>query len=489
MTSAAPTFPSLGHASLRIPAAAIEVLAYLTLVATAALAFVAGSLTVNAAVVITVILLSSLIILSWTNLGRGRHPCFLFLCSLTLFQGGRLIAYCLGAEPDPMRVALMGTHMFNFSRDIQSLTLLSIVISALCVYAPCRWNYRAIPIPDWRPVRSFLPYLYLVFLTTLPVQAFKNYRYYEYAQQHGGYLYLYLDHAGLASSVPFLVRVVSLVTLPVFAALFVFETRKKYLYLVTVLYIATASFILLLGQRSAVFALAVALWYVARVKSNQEPRIFRLAAFVLLLVLAATAIQANRESPDEALSASNLIEAPADVLVLQGASLGVTEVALRYRALFAPFGIEYLSHEVRDAFVASDASSYYRGKLFPFDVSALLNPGTFNLGLGTGGSYVGEAYVLGGLAGVVAISLLIGLGLGLLYRMSGRSELLFLVAMLLSDVLWMPRGVLLDWFSAFLRNLISIVLLAAGWWAYRVVVSIRHSPASDRFLSTQAGNV
>ena len=171
-------------------------------------------------------------------------------------------------------------------------------------------------------------------------------------------------------------------------------------------------------------------------------------------------------------------------------SLGVTEVAVRYRALFAPFGIEYLSHEVRDAFVANDASSYYRGKLFPFDVSALLNPGTFNLGLGTGGSYVGEAYVLGGLAGVVAISLLIGLGLGLLfYRMSGRSELLFLVALLLSDVLWMPRGVLLDWFSAFLRNLIAIVLLVAGWWAYRVVVSIRHSPASDRFLSTQAGNV
>src|ERR1035438_3970196 len=128
MTSAATTFPPLDHASLPIPAAAFEVLAYLTVVASATLAFVAGWLTVNAAVVITVILLSSLIILSWTNLGQGRHPCFLFLCSLTLFQGGRLIAYCLGAEPDPMSVALMGTHQFNFSRDIQGLTLLSIVI-------------------------------------------------------------------------------------------------------------------------------------------------------------------------------------------------------------------------------------------------------------------------------------------------------------------------------------------------------------------------
>ena len=488
MSVGAPTLPALDNRRLPIPVAVFEVLGYLVVVAAAALAFVAGWLTINGAVVLTVVLLVTLVVMSWVHLGQGRHPAFLFLCTLTLFQGGRLIAYCLGVEPKPMRVELMGTYTFNCSRNVQGIVLLCVVLSALCIYAPCRWNYRRINPPDWRSVRPFLPYLYLVFFMALSVQAFKNYRYYEYAQQHGGYLYLYLNHSALASTVPFVVRVLSQFTLPVFVALFVFETRRKYLFLLTALYIAASSFILLLGQRGALFALAIALWYVVRVKSNQKPRLLPLAAFVLSLTFGALAIQANRERPDQSVNLAEDIGSPVDFLAFQGASLGVTQVAVEYRDLFAPYGVDYLSHEWRDAFVASDASSYYRGKLFPFDVSALLSPVTFDLGYGTGGSYIGEAYVLGGIPGVITISLLLGAGLRLLYRMSGQAGALFLVAMLLSDVLLMPRGVLLDWFSALLRNLIVILLLVAGWWVYRVIASTRHSPAGDQFLSPQAGS-
>jgi O-antigen polysaccharide polymerase Wzy len=270
-----------------------------------------------------------------------------------------------------MRVALMGTYTFSLSRNDQGIVLFCITLSAFCVYAACRWNYRQISSPDEGVVRPYLPYLYLVFFASLPVQAFKNYRYYEYAQQHGGYFYIYLNHAGLASSVPFVVRFVSLITFPVFVALFVFEKRKKYLYLVTGLYVATASFILLLGQRSTVFALAIALWYVAQVKSGRKPRLLRVTMFVAVLALAATLIQVVRENPDQPIDMSDITSAPADFLVMQGASLGVTQVAVAYRGLFAPFGPAYLGDELRDAFVASDASSYYRGKLFPFDVSSL----------------------------------------------------------------------------------------------------------------------
>jgi hypothetical protein len=93
--------------------------------------------------------------------------------------------------------------------------------------------------------------------------------------------------------------------------------------------------------------------------------------FVAVLALAATLIQVVRENPDQPIDMSDITSAPADFLVMQGASLGVTQVAVAYRGLFAPFGPAYLGHELRDAFVASDASSYYRGKLFPFDVSSL----------------------------------------------------------------------------------------------------------------------
>jgi hypothetical protein len=62
------------------------VLAYLAVVVAASLAYLAGWLTVNGAMVLTVVLLSTLIVLWWVHLGQGRHPCFLFLCTLMLFK-------------------------------------------------------------------------------------------------------------------------------------------------------------------------------------------------------------------------------------------------------------------------------------------------------------------------------------------------------------------------------------------------------------------
>ena len=89
MSSAAPAYPLPAYGALRIPAAAFEVLLYLAVVAVATLAFVAGWLTVNGSVVLTVVLLTSLVISSWINLGQGRHPCFLFYaCSCCFREAG-----------------------------------------------------------------------------------------------------------------------------------------------------------------------------------------------------------------------------------------------------------------------------------------------------------------------------------------------------------------------------------------------------------------
>lgn len=86
MSSAESTYPALDYGSLRIPMAALEVLAYLGVVVAASLAFLARCLTVNGAVVLTMALLSTLIVLSLVHLGQGRHPCFLFLCTLIPFK-------------------------------------------------------------------------------------------------------------------------------------------------------------------------------------------------------------------------------------------------------------------------------------------------------------------------------------------------------------------------------------------------------------------
>src|SRR5271167_1736848 len=143
MSTAAPAWPALDYRRLPIPAAAFEVLIYLAVVAASSLAFLAGWMSVNAAVVLTVILLASLIVLSWVHLGQGRHPAFLFLCTLMLFQGGRLISYCLGVELEPMKVVAMESD-FVLTRNEQGIVLLCIALSAICIYAPCRWCYRPV---------------------------------------------------------------------------------------------------------------------------------------------------------------------------------------------------------------------------------------------------------------------------------------------------------------------------------------------------------
>jgi hypothetical protein len=187
---------------------------------------------------------------------------------------------------------------------------------------------------------------------------------------------------------------------------------------------------------------------------------------VAVLILGAEVIQNIREDAD---SASGYSFTPFEFLVLNSASLEVTAVAVKYRQIFAPHVGSYLWHELQDAFVANDTSNYFRGKALAFDVSVFLNPARFSQGHGTGGSYIGEAYVIGGLAGVMVISLLVGSGLHLLHHFSGTALSLFVVAMILPDIAFMPRGGLLDWLSVFARNAISILLLALGWRLYRLV--------------------
>lgn len=474
MSTAAPAWPALDYRGLRIPAAAFEVLGYLSVVAAASLAFLSGWLTVNGAVVVTVILLVSLVVLSWINLGQGRHPAFLFLCSLTLFQGGRLIGYCLGGESDPLQVIIMTSVAFSLTRDERGLVLLALALSAICIYAPCRWLFRPVSPPSDVAVRKYLPYLYLLFFATLPVQLFKNYRYYEYAQAHGGYVFIYVNHLALASSVPLWVRAIPLITLPAFVAIFVFERRRFPLYLATILYFASASLILLLGSRGGPFMLVATLWWVARVKSSRRSRIVLLAVCILALLVVADVIQETRMDEGDPSHKFSAV----DLIVTQGISLNVTEVAFKYRDLFSPYFGSYLFTELQNAFVANDVTHYQRGKSLAIDVSVFLEPSKYRQGHGTAGSYIPEAYIGGGMIAVVLVSLALGLGLHSLYRLSGIPLLLFLIAMTLPDILLMPKGQLLDWVSVLLKNAVSIALLWFGWKIYSLLCSLKATPAA-----------
>jgi hypothetical protein len=448
--------------------AALEVLGYLTAVAAATLCFLMGWLTCDGAAVLTVLLLVSLIGLAWKRFDGGRHPCFFFLCMLTLFQAGRLMAYCAGGVTDIFRVTLMTSYQFGVSRNVAALVLLSLALSAICIYAPCRWNYRSFPPPRSGPSARFLPYLYFLLCLSVPVQLFKNYRYYEYAKEHGGYLVFFIDHAGLASSIPLAVRAISLISLPALVGIFVLEGRKKFLRIAAAVYFMIAAPVLLTGSRGAIFSLILSLWYLAKVKSGKRAHLYALGLIGAGFVLGGALIGSYRIENGE----SRALAGPSRFLADQGMSLNVTEVAVAYRRRFAPHIASYLAGELQSAFVASDQTNYVAGKRFADDVAMFLNPATYRLGFGSGSAYLAEAYVVGGLWGVVLISGLLGI---LLHRMHvyARNPLgLFLVAMILPDVLWMARGGLLDWVSASGRVGVSVLLLLMGWCLYRTSARI-----------------
>ena len=457
-------------------AAVLEIFSCLAIIAIGSLFFILDWLTVNGAVTLCVGFLLTLVLLSWKRFDQGRHPCFLFLCTLTLLQGGRLLTYCLGYLHRPMRGGGFTEYGFDLSRDEAGTVLLCLALSAICIYAPCRWNYQFFPPPSSFGGRRHLAYLYLVFLLTLPLQLFKSYSYYEYLQAHGGYIYFFTNHTAVASSVPFLVRAGSLITLPVFVAIFVLEPRRRLVYLATVLYFLSTAFTLLLGLRGGLFALVLALWYVAGIKSRKKTSIAVLALVATGLILVGDVVQTLREDSN---AWNEYMFAPIAFVMLQGNSIEVTEAAVKYRPVFAPYSFSYLFNELENAFQSNDVTNYFRGKSLAFDVPVQLDRTSFNRGRGTGGSYIGEAYVLGGVVGVALVSLLIGAGLHYLYHLSRNVLSLVVVGLILPDILIMPRGNLLDWLSVLLKYAVLFIVLYLGWLLFGFLVWLRRIPSLD----------
>ncbi len=465
-----------------MPLAIIEVLLLFASVLLATIAFQVHWLTPEEGVVLTAILLLLLFGLSWRNFNQGRHPCFLFLAMLLLMQGGRLLTYCFGSEPNPLRVRVQAPFPFDLTRDQQGTVLLCLALSAVCIYSVCRLSFRRIRIPDVESARQYLPYLYLLFWISVPVQIFKNYSYYQYAQDHGGYMYFWVNHGEFAATVPLWVRLVSLVTLPAFVGIFIIEKRKRYLYLVTACYFLASLLLLLMGSRMGTLGLIVALWYAAGIKSGKRTRTAAVLLLAFGLFMVAGVFQAIREESD---SVTAYAVDPLKFITLAGNSLDVTEVVVKYRSLFAPYATTYLKDELTFGFTPHDVEHYFRGRELGNDVSVLLNAQAYEKGLATAGSYLAEQYMIGGVTAVVILSLLIGLLLNVLYRMSQYVFSLFFVVMLLPDILSMPRGDLLDWLSVLLRTCLFVAVLFIGWKLYQVLAWLQQAPRPAQQLTPE----
>jgi hypothetical protein len=179
-------------------------------------------------------------------------------------------------------------------------------------------------------------------------------------------------------------------------------------------------------------------------------------------------VQAYREG---ATKWSEVVVAPVVFISTQGNSLDVTGVSVMHAHELGQYAWAYLLYELQDAFVPRDVSSYIPGTRLSDDITVLLKQRALRLGIGTGGSYLAEMYLMGGLGAVVIVSFVLGTGLHLLYRVSMNAIGLFIVACILPTVILMPRGQILDWVSVLALTGVSLVVLWCGWLAYDFVLS------------------
>jgi hypothetical protein len=412
---------------------------------------------------IALLLYTILLVLAWRRFGGGRHPCFLFLGMLMLFQLGRLIGYAFGATHDPFDVVVQTLIPIRVSPAASETTLFIVLLSAICIYATCAWNFRPVTLaPGWE--LSWLSACYVLLAVSFPFVLYKNYVYLQFVRSHGGYLAIFTDSQAIAESAGSLVRLMSLVAYNAFILVFLIERRKTPLAFVTMTYLSTSLLELAIGLRGKVFLFLLTLWFLRNLKTGKGFRLVTLGVVGVVASMAAVAISGFREMRTTA------VTGPAAFVSTQGISMGVTQVAIEYRPLFAPHATAYARNELLQAFYPG--SHFGQGELFDNDISVFLNAPAFKAGFGTGSSYLAEAWITGksaaaSLFAVIVASFLIGLALRWLHSISGGFVGAVAVAILLPELIYLPRAQMLSPLAAGLKNGIVFLLIVPVLWAIR----------------------
>jgi oligosaccharide repeat unit polymerase len=434
---------------------AIQSALYLTALLVSVVLVLSGALSLYACLWLSLLLYAGLLTLAWRKFDGGRHPCFLFLGMLMLFQMGRLVGYALGATADPFNVVVQTVIPLTVSPASSEITILIVLLSASVIYAVCSWNAPQITLePGWE--QTWLAASYVLLALSFPFVLYKNYEYFQFIRSHGGYLAIFTDSEAIAKSAGALVRIMSLVAANAFLLVYLIERRGKRLALVTTVFLSTSVLELAIGLRGKVFLFLITLWFLHNLKTGKRFRLATLAIVVLVGSFAAVAISGFREMR------STAVVGPAGFIAGQGISMGVTQVAVQYRPLFQPHAKTYLANELLQAFYPG--SHFGQGELFDNDISVFLNVDAFRAGFGTGSSYLAEAWIAGGLAAVVIVSVLIGLALRALHRVGASFVGAVLVALVLPSVIYLPRAQLLSPIAAGLKSgLIFLPMIPVLW--------------------------
>jgi O-antigen polysaccharide polymerase Wzy len=439
----------------------LECLLSLCIVSAAVLLVSTDIIRVNGCIWIAVGLLLGLFLLSWRYFDNGRHPCFLFLGMLLVFQAGRLIAFVFGVLELPMQIVVQAPSPISISAHSAEVTLLAIILSALAIYFPCALVYKPTSLtvemsPNW------LSALYLVISLVVPFSFYKGFVYLMYLRAHGGYLAIYTNNSEVLAQAGFVVRSIALLGPTALIVAYIFETRKSMARLALILYIMLASLDLIIGMRGKFFSEIVTMWYLHNLKFNKRFHLLGLMVGASSASLLASWIAAFREE-----RVFDLLS-PAGFLALQGVSMNVTEAAVAFHHSFSRFALNYLLGGFWNGI--HPTGTLEQGHLWTTDLSMFLNPAATRLGYGTASSYLAELFLLAGIPAVVLGSVVIGSVLAALHRLSSNGWGAVAMGLVLPSLLYLPRLELLDPVASMLKGLISLAIVLALTLLFRGVL-------------------
>ena len=378
--------------------------------------------------------------------GKLWHPIFLFIGTLTLFQGGLIISSIFDNDIDLSYVFLMGANIY-LKEDTVRLTILLISLSYwFALIGAYLGNIGKIKIKNLKKVKSydynFLKQLFLAILfVAIPFYVYKQFIYFSYFLQYG-YLAFYQSTEFLEET-GFLVRSFSFLVPIAFLGYFFLEKNKKLILLICLIYFIISIPTLFSGFRGQFFTFWLSIFLFYKHKFNNKLS-FK-ALFILIVVISITGLlisfmRENVSSNSEFILNKNPI---LEFFKQQGVSFYVTAMAIEFKHEFAPNILKYLMWEPISAIFSTALS--VPGRAIATDLMIKINYNGYLMGYGTGSSYLAEAYLLGGPTAVCLTSFFIGYILSKLYKNFEYVNIYIkiLIFTVIQYVFFLPRDLLL----------------------------------------------
>lgn len=402
--------------------------------------------------------------MNWYEHRGGRSPSFIFLILCFIFLCGRAFPVLFGGESRLERISF--ADEFEVAPETVASYVTLVLVSVFLVHLGsllARSPNVELHTSD-RDARLYL----LFFFLFLPFYLYKNYFYFQYVMESGGYLAIFsgrehIEEIGLP------IRLGALLCLAAFALYFFHEKDKTRSRVALLLFIVVFSSELLVGLRGKFFVVTLMFYLFYKLRFGGKFSIRGLSTIAGVIFVVAIAVEIMRQG-GTSIEGSLLM----GFFLQQGATASMILTVLDNFDQFVPNAGSYFLHQFLVPFYSQPEVE--PGWFLANDVSMMVMPVAYALGFGTGSSYLAELMLLGGALAVCIGSLAIGWLLAMLgrFKQGVTGAIMFWVV---CGIVYYPRTMLHEPVHNLMRYAAPILFLAACCWLFRRLQRRKARPA------------